>query len=80
MIKDSNFGPFLRETRTNKKVTLEQLCDGLCTASTLCRIENEKREAERHKKNNLDVSFLKRQSKESKSEYANFINPFLHFA
>ncbi len=53
MIKDSNFGPFLHETRTNKKVTLEQLCDGLCTTSTLCRIENEKREAEKLLKDSL---------------------------
>ena len=47
MIKDSNFGPFLHETRTKKKVTLEQLSDGLCTASLLCRIENGTRDAEK---------------------------------
>lgn len=47
MIKDSNFGPFLHEIRTKKKVTLEQLSDGLCTASMLCRIEKEERDAEK---------------------------------
>lgn len=34
----------------------------------------EKREAERTKKNSLDISFLTRNSHESKSEYATFIN------
>ena len=53
MIKDSNFGPFLHETRTNKKVTLEQLSDGLCTVSMLCRIENENRDAEKLLKDSL---------------------------
>ncbi len=53
MIKDSNFGPFLHETRTNKKVRLEQLCDGLCTVSMLSLIENEKREAEKLLKDSL---------------------------
>ncbi len=53
MIKDSNFGPFLHETRTNKKVTLEQLSDGLCTASMLSLIENEKRDAEKLLKDSL---------------------------
>lgn len=35
---------------------------------------NAKKDEERHKKNALDISFLTKNSTESKSEYANFIN------
>ena len=47
MIKDNNFGSFLSEIRTKKKIKLEQLSDGLCAVSMLSRIESGKREAEK---------------------------------
>ena len=53
MIKDSNFGSFLYETRVKKKIKQEQLCEGLCDVSMLSRIENGERDAEKLLKDSL---------------------------
>lgn len=47
MVKDKSFGPFVRELREKRNINLEVLCEGLCDAGKMSRIENGKVEVEK---------------------------------